>query len=87
MALQGELDLCTAPLLLTAVSDALAGEPRMVRVDAEGLTFCDTHGMEALLEAQRRITDAGGSMELAHLNGRARRVLDLLELDSVLTMA
>ncbi|WP_433441141.1 STAS domain-containing protein [Nonomuraea sp. CA-141351] len=84
--LDGELDLCSAPRLLSAVSDALTREPHNLLVDAAGLTFCDSNGLEALLEAQGKVTSAGGTMELAHPTGRVRRVLELTGLSRAFTI-
>jgi anti-sigma B factor antagonist len=86
VALDGELDMCSAPRLLAAVSDAVAGEQRNVLVDAAGLTFCDSNGLEALLKAQEEVTGAGGTMELAHLDDRVRRVLELTGLTRAFTI-
>ncbi|MFI7637784.1 STAS domain-containing protein [Nonomuraea sp. NPDC049400] len=86
VALDGELDICSAPCLLAAVDEALAGERRNLLVEATGLTFCDSHGLEALLQAQREVTDAGGTMELAHLHDRVRRLLELTGLTRAFTI-
>ncbi|WP_165974341.1 STAS domain-containing protein [Nonomuraea deserti] len=87
LTLNGELDLYTAPRLLAAVDDALAaGSPVNLLVDAGALTFCDSHGLEALLEAQGKVARAGGNMELGHVNGRLRRVLDLSGLSRAFTI-
>ncbi|WP_165959996.1 STAS domain-containing protein [Nonomuraea longispora] len=78
LTLRGELDVSTSPCLLNAVGAALAGGlPVNLLVDMSGVRFCDSHGLEALLEVQGRVTRTGGRMELAHVNGRVRRVLDL----------
>ncbi|TDD12959.1 STAS domain-containing protein [Nonomuraea diastatica] len=86
LVLKGELDFSTTPRLLEAVSDALTGGTANLLIDAGGLTFCDSHGLEGLLEAQKRINRAGGSMELAHVHGRVRRVLDLSGLGRAFTI-
>ncbi|TDD15486.1 STAS domain-containing protein [Nonomuraea diastatica] len=81
--LNGELDLYTAPRLLDAVDGALAaGSPVNLLVDAGALTFCDSHG----LEAQGKVARAGGNMELGHVSGRLRRVLDLSGLSRAFTI-
>ncbi|WP_240778008.1 STAS domain-containing protein [Nonomuraea basaltis] len=86
VALDGELELCSVPCLLDAVSEALAGEQHNLLVDAAGLTFCDSEGLEALLKAQRKVTGAGGTMELAHVHGRVRRVLEITGLTRAFTI-
>ncbi|RVX41974.1 anti-anti-sigma factor [Nonomuraea polychroma] len=86
VALDGELDLCSAPCLLSAVAEALAAEQRPLTIDMAGLTFCDSHGLDALREAQREITSAGSALELTHVHGRVRRVLDITGLTSAFTI-
>jgi len=65
VALRGELDLdsCVA---LPAVWAGLIerGQARIV-VDACGLTFVDSTGLAALVEAHRRCCQAGGFLRLA----------------------
>ncbi|MGP3916628.1 STAS domain-containing protein [Nonomuraea sp. 10N515B] len=86
VALQGELDIYSAPCLRAAISEALAEGQRNLLVDAAGLTFCDSEGLQALLKAQGEVTGAGGSMELAHVHGRVRHVLEISGLTCAFTI-
>ncbi|MEV4837034.1 STAS domain-containing protein [Nonomuraea sp. NPDC049486] len=87
VALEGELEFSTAPSLVAAVDAVLPVESPSVVVDTAGVTFCDSHGLEALLEVQRMVSRAGGSMELVHVNGRLRRLLRLSGLDRAFVIA
>lgn len=51
----GEVDLTTAPQLETALTNALHGT-RVVVVDLREVTFMDSTGLHALLEADRNAT-------------------------------
>ncbi|MFI6637434.1 STAS domain-containing protein [Nonomuraea fuscirosea] len=75
VALTGELDVATASDLLRIVDAALTRESPNLLLDASGLRFCDSHGLEALLAVRDKVTRAGGHMELSHVNGRVRNVL------------
>ncbi|WP_171075421.1 STAS domain-containing protein [Nonomuraea basaltis] len=86
VVLDGELDMASGPRLVAAATEALAGERRYLLVDAAGLTFCDSDGLYALLETRREVTGAGGTMELAHVRARFRRVLDITGLSGVFTI-
>jgi anti-sigma B factor antagonist/stage II sporulation protein AA (anti-sigma F factor antagonist) len=56
VAVRGELDIATAPRLEAALSDASAAS---VRVDLRGLTFTDSTGVRALLQATEDARAAG----------------------------
>lgn len=81
----GELDIATAPLLAARFADLLApgaGEPvDRVVVDLSGLAFADLVGLGALLDAERRLRERGGTIALRAPSGLVRRVLTVLRLD------
>lgn len=84
IALTGELDLATCPRLGSAVDGVLAGGLSCVLVDLDGLTFCDSTGLGALLRASRQVTEAGGSLVLAGARGAVQRLLVLTNLAAAL---
>ena len=47
----GEADLASASRLLDGLVDCLVYRPRHLVVDATDLTFCDLHGLDALIAA------------------------------------
>lgn len=57
LEVSGEVDLLVAPELLDTILCAgmASGRPRTVVVDLAGVTFMDSSGLGALLEAQRRL--------------------------------
>ncbi|MET9463856.1 STAS domain-containing protein [Streptomyces sp. NPDC006544] len=58
----GEMDIARAPMLLAALCAAITqpGGPGEIAVDVAELSFCDSSGLNALLEARH----------LAHQHGR-----------------
>ncbi|GIH71806.1 MULTISPECIES: STAS domain-containing protein [Sphaerimonospora] len=77
VALAGELDIATGDVLRGAIRDLIQrGRVRLV-VDASVLQFCDSYGLEALLEMHDTLREAGGSMCLAGVHGVLRLVLDV----------
>ena len=66
LALTGELDLSTAPLLARLVEQQIATGHLDVRVDLSELAFCDVRGMRALLAGRRRLAAVGGELTLLH---------------------
>ncbi|WP_328648179.1 STAS domain-containing protein [Amycolatopsis sp. NBC_00348] len=72
----GDLEYTTAALLPKLIGDRLAAAPgvRDVRLDCEGIGFCDSSGLSALLRVHTVVTDAGCRL---HLDNR-RPALDRL---------
>jgi anti-anti-sigma factor len=81
IVLAGELDLASAPLLQAAVADALAQPIRELRLDLGRLTFVDSMGVRAILEAHRLAGEAGIWFALHNATHEAvSRVFALLRL-------
>ncbi|MBO4269589.1 STAS domain-containing protein [Microbispora triticiradicis] len=77
LTLDGELDILSSVRLTDAVDAALYGGRQHLLVDAARLTFCDSSGLWALLNAKRTVTAMGGSLELVNVHGILQRVLDI----------
>ncbi|UOZ03146.1 STAS domain-containing protein [Amycolatopsis sp. WQ 127309] len=54
VAVVGEVDLSTAPMLRHALDEALARTPRRIVVDLSFVRFLNTAGLEVLLDAHHR---------------------------------
>ena len=73
--LEGELDLATSEHLLTAIRGwSGGGEP--LTLDFSGVTFMDSSGLRALLEAARNRMD-GDLLVILDPTPQVRRVLDI----------
>lgn len=85
VALRGDLDLATSPLLRTALAE-LIDQPsvRCVVVDMGGVTFIDSTGVHVLVEAAKRLRRCGGDLALSGTKSGAFKVLDICGLTSVL---
>ncbi|MFJ9863872.1 STAS domain-containing protein [Streptomyces sp. NPDC101165] len=78
-SLTGEIDLLTTPRLRAQLEDLVAdhgGRPRVI-VDLGDVTFCDAHGLGALVGAHHMAARRGGTVRLVVANGRVRRLLRL----------
>lgn len=62
--LVGELDLATAPLLESVVSEQVGAYGLDVHLDLSELTFCDVAGVRTLLRCAQRLSAAGGRLTL-----------------------
>lgn len=55
----GEADCCSAPLLREGLARGLYYRPRSLLVDATDLTFCDLHGLDALVDGIETVERSG----------------------------
>ena len=86
VSLCGELDLATGDALRSRLCGVVEADPAPERVvlDVTGLDFVDAAGISVLLGAQRSLSARGGELVLRSPSRIVRRVVQVLELDSVL---
>jgi anti-sigma B factor antagonist len=77
VVLQGELDMASAKGLADWLAD-IAGSP--VVVDLSGLTFMDSSGISALLEAKKRMAGDGNELFLTRPTAMVKRTLEIVGL-------
>lgn len=71
----GELDAHTAPEFADAFDDVADGAA--VELDLTDVSFLDSSGLAALLEARRRLDSAGGSLVVTAASPAVARLLEL----------
>ena len=88
LLVSGEVDLEAAPLLLDSILCAgLAHDPgHRVVVDLQSVTFIDSSGLSALVEANNRLAGQEQVLVLGNLSDRVRRILSVTGLDQVITV-
>jgi anti-anti-sigma factor len=82
--LSGELDMESTPHLTGAVEGQLELGRSRITVDLSSLTFCDSRGLAAILDAAARCQNAGGSLLLSGAAGTVARVLEITGVDELL---
>jgi anti-sigma B factor antagonist len=75
LSVRGEVDVATAPRLAEALREAASASSGDVTVDVSGVTFMDSTGLSALVEARRGL----GDRRLV-LSGASPMLLRLLEI-------
>ena len=84
LVLRGELDLDSAPVLSaelgTAMDDQQVG---VIVVDCEGMSFCDSTGLNALLAARLRAENQGVDIRLAAVPTATGRMFAITGADTV----
>lgn len=81
LALYGDLDLDTAPVLLDVLFERLADCARhgmaRLEIDCAALDFCDSSGLAALLLARQHAEEAGVQLRLGRQPEHLRHLLEL----------
>lgn len=80
--LEGELDLSVSPGLSQQVVGSTGST---VVIDLSGLTFISAAGIRAIMEARKRILEAGHELEIRGAQGMVRRVFQIVELERLLS--
>jgi anti-anti-sigma factor len=86
VAVIGELDLATAPVLRNRLLGVLREQaPAIVEVDLAGVTFLDCTAISALVAVRNAAIQAGGQMRVSHPQPIVRRVLEVTGLLDLFT--
>lgn len=89
IAVAGDVDADSSPALRTALTAALAAEPRPTRleVDMSAVDFCDAAGPRALITAWRQGAAQGTAVLVAAASPQVAGILQLTGLDKVFAPA
>ena len=81
----GEFDIATTSTLTALLSRSVAAGCRDVRIDMSGVTFCDASTIGLLVSLDRRLRSAGGSLTIGRCSPCVLRLLNILDLESLLS--
>ena len=82
----GEVDMITAPTLSRAIESPPDGTASVV-IDLSEVTFLDSSGLNALVQARRLLSDLGvGLQVVVPPEGTIRRVFEITQLTEPLTV-
>jgi anti-anti-sigma factor len=84
LALRGELDMYTAPVLARELEAAVEAHTPRVVLDLAALSFMDVAGLRAILDAARIVRRDGGSLVIANPMPHIVRLLELTAIDQSL---
>jgi anti-sigma B factor antagonist len=81
LALHGELDLASAPLLEQGLQDLDLGQGDTVVLDLEPLEFVDSTGLRVILSSQERVHSLGGVFAVTRGSPQVQRLLAITRAD------
>ena len=84
LAVSGELDVASAPVLRVHIRFALDSGPDRLVLDLAGLRFCDAAGLSALAMARNAATRDGISLALAAVPRPVARLLKITGMNRIL---
>ena len=86
VALAGEVDLAAVPTVRDQVDACLLGAVISdVVIDLSEVTFLDSSGISVLIGCLRQAREAGKALRVINIEGRAKEVLDMTGVTSLLT--
>jgi anti-sigma B factor antagonist len=77
LSVEGEVDIATAPRLLSALNDAVAEAVRSVIIDLSSVGFMDSTGLALLINAHRRLALRHKGFAVVCPAGPLHRVFEL----------
>jgi anti-sigma B factor antagonist len=84
LALRGELDMSSAPLLTRELETVESHHPKEILLDLAELSFMDVTGLRTILDAARRARKVGSHVVIANPLPHIIRLLELTAIDQTL---
>ena len=80
LVVQGELDIATAPRMIAALNEALAGDETPLVVDLSRVVFMDSTGLALLMNARRRALRSERGFAIVCPDGPISRVFEIADM-------
>ncbi len=81
--LKGEIDLHVSPSVTTSLDEMIGKKPERLVVDLSAVTYIDSAGLAALIQAMQKVEGYGGKFQLAGLQETVRSIFEISRLDQV----
>lgn len=82
----GEVDLHTAPLLTSTLNEAAGGPSGEIVLDLAQVSFIDSYGLAALLDARQLAMERGRTLVLGSPSNVVRRLLEVANLSDMFSI-
>ena len=83
LPLKGEIDLHVSPSVTASLNQMIEKKPQRMVVDLSEVTYIDSAGLAALIEAMQKVEGYGGKFLLAGLQETVRSIFEISRLDQV----
>jgi anti-sigma B factor antagonist len=83
LPLEGEIDLHVAPQISASLAAMIAAKPPTMVVDLSKVSYIDSSGLAALIEAMQKVGKYGGKFALSGLQEGVRPIFEISRLDQV----
>jgi anti-sigma B factor antagonist len=83
LPLKGEIDLHVSPIVTASLNAMIAKKPERLVVDLSDVTYIDSAGLAALIQAMQKVEGYGGKFLLAGLQETVRSIFEISRLDQV----
>ena len=81
--LSGEIDLDVSPRIAASLTEMIDRKPEKLVVDLSEVTYIDSSGLAALIEAMQNVDKYNGKFALAGLQENVRPIFEIARLDQV----
>ncbi|HMF45898.1 MAG TPA: STAS domain-containing protein [Candidatus Udaeobacter sp.] len=83
LPLKGELDLHVIPEITASLDAIIDKRPERLVVDLSDVSYIDSAGLAALIQAMQKVQAYGGQFSLAGLETTLRSIFNMSRLDEV----
>jgi anti-sigma B factor antagonist len=80
LAVEGEIDIVTAPRMIAALNEVLAEIESPLVVDLSSVIFMDSTGLALLINARRRVVRRGQGFAIVCPGGPISRVFEIADM-------
>ena len=84
--LEGEIDLNEVPQVASRLAPLIAQRQPCIHLDLSQVSYVDSSGLAAFIDAMQRVQAYGGEFALISLRSSVRRILEIARLDQVFTI-
>ena len=81
--LKGEIDLHVSPTVTTTLNEVIDKKPERLVVDLSEVSYIDSAGLAALIQAMQKMEGYGGKFMLSGLQETVRSIFEISRLDQV----
>lgn len=83
LPLKGEIDLHVSPVVTASLTAMIEQKPERMVIDLSDVTYIDSAGLAALIQAMQKVEAYGGKFLLAGLQETVRSIFEISRLDQV----